>query len=259
MLLNRVRVLAVVVAVLLAIASPGLAQSGLQGEIQGKIIDSAGLSSPGRQSRQPGPRSSGTKTVVSEFDGTYRIPALPAGEGYRIEYSLTGFRTVIRTGINVNIRTATTLDITLEVATLAESVTVTGESPLIDVANTQPGHVDLANCCRRFPRAETFYTLMVMTPGTSKNTPSVGGAAADLGYPSGCGRLVGSPHEHQWRRVVCVHGRWTLWQLRRVRGSRHGNWRSGRCDAPTRWWFSRGDGGQDRRQHGPRHVFRVLV
>jgi hypothetical protein len=178
--LARTRALCMAVAALLAVASPVFAQAGLQGEIQGKIIDSGGLSVPGVTITASAPTMMGTRTAVSEFDGSYRIPALPSGDAYRVEYQLPGFRTVIRTGIDVNIRTTTTLDITLEVATIEESVTVSGEAPLIDSANARQGVSMSGELLQAIPTGRDFYTLMVMTPGTAKNTPSVGGAAADL-------------------------------------------------------------------------------
>ena len=77
----------------------------------------------------------GTRTDVTNEEGSYRFPAVPPGE-YKLTYELAGFGTVIREGVRVGLGFTATINVDMKVATLQETVTVTGESPVVDVVNT---------------------------------------------------------------------------------------------------------------------------
>ena len=78
----------------------------------------------------------GVQTAVTNEQGQYRFPTLPPGT-YRLEYQLAGFSTVVREQIVVSIGFTATVNVQLQVATLNETVTVTGASPVVDTQNTQ--------------------------------------------------------------------------------------------------------------------------
>src|SRR5205814_4180701 len=69
-------------------------------------------------------------------DGSYRFPAVPPGE-YKIQYELTGFSTVAREGIRVGLGFTATVNAELRVASLTETVTVSGQSPVVDITSTK--------------------------------------------------------------------------------------------------------------------------
>jgi hypothetical protein len=73
--------------------------------------------------------------MVSNERGFFRFPALPPGQ-YKVTFELAGFKTLVREGIRMTVGETTTLNIELEVTTLAESITVTGQSPTVDVQKT---------------------------------------------------------------------------------------------------------------------------
>src|SRR5215212_952564 len=72
------------------------------------------------------------RTAVSDSNGQYQIPNLPPG-AYRITFTLTGFSTVIREGVNISGAGVISINADLRVGALSESVTVTGETPVVDV------------------------------------------------------------------------------------------------------------------------------
>lgn len=71
-----------------------------------------------------------SRDTVSNESGEYSFPALDAGT-YTVKASVTGFKTFERKGIRIATQTFLTLDVTLEVGTLEETITVTADAPLI--------------------------------------------------------------------------------------------------------------------------------
>src|SRR5262249_51790013 len=80
----------------------------------------------------------GQRTAVTETDGRYLITTLPSGT-YALKFELQGFQPFIRQNIVVTQGSTLTVDATLEVASLSESITVTGDSPMVDTTTTKVG------------------------------------------------------------------------------------------------------------------------
>ncbi len=77
------------------------------------------------------------KVTVTNERGFYRFPALPVGE-YIVSFELSGFATVVHEGIIVSVGKNTTLNIVMKIATVAETITVTGESQVVDKEKDNP-------------------------------------------------------------------------------------------------------------------------
>src|SRR5947208_81862 len=118
---SKTRPLVICIALLLLTAALGSAQTGITGEIQGKVTDSSGGALPGVTITLSGASMMGTQTSVTGESGSYRFPALAAGSDYRLQFELAGFSTLVRTGIGVTVRETTTLNVNLEIASLAET------------------------------------------------------------------------------------------------------------------------------------------
>jgi len=119
--------LALVFALVPALA---FAQRTTTGGISGKIIDSSGAAVPGVTLTVSSPEALGQFTAVTDTQGQFRVTNLPPGT-YDIRAELTGFQTVIRRE-PVRLNGVTEVDITMAVGSVAETVTVTGESPIVD-------------------------------------------------------------------------------------------------------------------------------
>ena len=78
------------------------------------------------------------KVTTTNERGFYRFPALTVGE-YTVSFELSGFATVVREGIIVSVGKTTTLNVTMRIAAVAETITVTGESPVVDKEKTTLG------------------------------------------------------------------------------------------------------------------------
>src|SRR5689334_24416802 len=130
-----------VVAVLAAclMASTAFAQGGgasTTGSINGKVADTSGAVLPGVTVSATSPSSMGIQTSVTDGGGNYRFPALPPGT-YTVTFELPGFNTLKRENIQIAMGFTATVNVQLAVASLQETVTVTGDSPVIDTSNTR--------------------------------------------------------------------------------------------------------------------------
>ena len=105
-------------------------------------------------------------TAVTDANGEYRLTPLPIGT-YTVEYTLSGFRTLRHDEIRLTVGFTARVDVVLKVGAVEESVTVTGQSPLIDTTvaatATQVTRENLEN----IPTGRNGYIgLMQFTPGT---------------------------------------------------------------------------------------------
>src|SRR5262245_18885334 len=116
---------------LLWLTNFGLAQQAT-GTIAGTIQDSSGAVIPGVSVTLSSPGIiGGNQTAVTSEGGTYRFTRLVPGT-YSVRAELTGFRSAERGGIIVNADVTVRTDLTLEVGSLSDAVTVTGETALLD-------------------------------------------------------------------------------------------------------------------------------
>src|ERR1700737_2973437 len=135
----RTSLLAVVTFTILESAGTALAQTGQSfGELVGKVADEQGAVLPGVSVTLSGPAVMGTQTTVTNERGLYRFPAVASGT-YQLTFDLAAFSKLTREGIVVLVRQTITVDAQMKLAALRETVTVTGQSPVVDVANGKVG------------------------------------------------------------------------------------------------------------------------
>jgi hypothetical protein len=109
-------------------------QSG--GAIKGYVQDSQGLAAPGATITVTSDSLMGARTVTSDREGFYRIVNLPPGR-YRVEVTLQGFSSSLRSNVRVEVGGTTTTDAVLAVARMAEEVVVPVSAPVVDVERTE--------------------------------------------------------------------------------------------------------------------------
>ncbi|HSL21080.1 MAG TPA: carboxypeptidase-like regulatory domain-containing protein, partial [Vicinamibacterales bacterium] len=115
----------------LLIAVPAVSSAQQPGEIFGKVTDTSGAVMPGVNVTLTSPVLLEPQTAMTSETGTYRFPQLAIGL-YSVRFELPGFRTVVREGIRIEIGFNAQINATLEVSAVQETVTVTGESPIVD-------------------------------------------------------------------------------------------------------------------------------
>jgi len=119
------------------LASVGIAAAGQQqASIFGQIKDESGGVLPGVTvtAKSPALQVPQLETITDEH-GEYRLSPLPVGE-HVVEYALGGFQTIRREGVQLTLGFQARLDQMLKVGSLQESVTVSGASPVVDVASS---------------------------------------------------------------------------------------------------------------------------
>jgi hypothetical protein len=166
----------VVLIVTFCAATPGAAQ-GTTGSVNGTLSDKTGAILPGVTITASGRAIMGTQTAVSNDQGQYRFPSLPP-RPYKLEYQLSGFSTVVRDEILVSLGFAATVNVQLQVATLAETVTVTGQSPVVDTQNSNIQTNFTQEMIKGLPNARDIWALIAVAPGTTMSSFDVGGSRA---------------------------------------------------------------------------------
>jgi hypothetical protein len=165
-------------AVLVLSAAPAFAQGGgasSTGSISGEVKDAQGGVLPGVTVTATSPAQIGQLTAVTNEAGIYRFPSVPPGE-YRLSYDLAGFQQTVRDGIRITLGFNAQVNVTLNVATLQETVTVSGESPVIDTSATRLQTNFDQQTLSSLPNARDMWSLLAATPSVTLNRVDVGGS-----------------------------------------------------------------------------------
>jgi hypothetical protein len=149
------------------------------GAITGRVTDSSGAPLPGVSLTLTSAAVMGLRNVVSDEQGGYRFGLLPPGS-YTMKVELPGFSTVIREGIQMTAGFTATLNAVMNVAPVAETITVRGESPIIDVTNAQVSTTITKELTTILPTGHDVFSVLAVTPGVQVTAPDVGGSRAGL-------------------------------------------------------------------------------
>ena len=169
--------LALAAAVLLAVPS-AFAQGGgasSTGSISGEVKDAQGGVLPGVTVTATSPAQIGQLSAVTNEAGIYRFPAVPPGE-YSLMYELAGFGPVKRDGVRITLGFNAQVNVSLAVASLNETITVSGESPVIDTSATRLQTNYDSQKLDSLPNARDMWSLLATTPSVTLNRVDVGGA-----------------------------------------------------------------------------------
>ena len=163
--------IAVTVAVFVLSSSSAFAQASISGVVR----DSSGGVLPGVTVEASSPDLiERVRASVTDGDGQYRIVDLRAGT-YTLTFSLPGFSTVRREGVQLAGSFVATINVQLSVGAVQETVVVTGESPLVDVQSVSRQTTMDNDLINAIPAARSYGGLMTLMP----NTVVQGGAASN--------------------------------------------------------------------------------
>ena len=174
------------VLAVLSLSTSAFAQGGgasSTGTIQGRVSDSQGAVLPGVTVTATSPSALGAQTTVTSETGNYRFPAVPPGQ-YELTYELAGFNSLKRSGIAITLGFTANVNVELALATLQETVTVSGASPVIDTSATRIQQNFKMEQLQSLPNARDMWALLAVTPGVAVNRIDVGGnrAGTQAGY-----------------------------------------------------------------------------
>ncbi|MGH9387366.1 MAG: carboxypeptidase regulatory-like domain-containing protein [Vicinamibacterales bacterium] len=147
-----------------------------QASIIGSVRDESGGALPGVTVEAASPSLiEGTKSAMTDVQGRYRFEALRPGP-YTLKFTLVGFDTLNRTGVEVPSDVVVTVNIEMKVGTLEESVTVTGVSPQVDVSQASRTQVLTREVIDALPVSRNVMSIGVLAPGVRPGTPDIGGS-----------------------------------------------------------------------------------
>lgn len=143
------------------------------GSLQGVIKDPSGAILPGAKVTVTTPSLVGTKSELTDSKGYYHFSNLPPGS-YTIVVDATGFKTLKRTGLDLEVGHSPTLDLSLQVGSASETVDVTAENaPLIDVTSTTTLTNVTSDEIAYVPRGTSFQSVIQFAP-SARNEPLMG-------------------------------------------------------------------------------------
>ena len=177
-------------AVLLALTLGGalgpLAVSAqAQGSITGVVKDASGAVLPGVTVDVTSPALiEKTRSVVADGSGQYRFINLVPGV-YTVTFTLPGFTTVRREGVEVTGAFVATINADMRVGAIEETISVTGETPIVDVQSTTKQRVVTRETMDAVPTSRVPYELAVLVPGVTARNNSGTAAVQDVGGTAG--------------------------------------------------------------------------
>jgi hypothetical protein len=147
-----------------------------QAQIVGQVRDESGGVLPGVTVEAASPAIiEKVRTAVTDDQGRYRIEALRPGT-YQLTFSLTGFSTVVRDGVDVPSEVVITINADMKVGALEETITVSGETPQVDVQSASRTQVITRDVIDSLPVSRNVMSIGVLSPGVRQGTPDVGGS-----------------------------------------------------------------------------------
>src|SRR5439155_14413859 len=132
-----------------------------QGTIAGTVKDTSGAVMPGVTVEASSPALiEKTRSVVTDATGQYRIVDLRPG-GYAVTFTLPGFATVKREGVELTGSFTATINVELKVGSVTETVTASGDSPIVDVQGTDQQRVLSKEVVDAIPAGRSHQQLAV--------------------------------------------------------------------------------------------------
>lgn len=156
-----------IVLTALAIASgSALSAQGGSAQIAGVVRDEQGGVLPGVAVTLRNQDTGVSRTATTEVDGRYRFPALAPGR-YTLRSELSGFATVEMPDLTVTIGLDLIRDIGMKIQSVAETVTVRGDSPVVDTTKSEVSAVITQQQIETLPiNSRQFLSLALLVPGT---------------------------------------------------------------------------------------------
>ena len=161
----------------LSVPTVALAQ---EASVAGLVTDTTGSVLPGVTVEVTSPALiEKSRAAVTDGSGRYRITSLPPGQ-YVVRFTLPGFTTVDRPGIQLSGSFAATVNAEMPVGTLEDSITVTGETPIIDAQNVAQQRVMNREILDLIPVGRTAHDVGILLPGVTmaQGATDVGGTGS---------------------------------------------------------------------------------
>ena len=172
----RVKVLALL-AVLMLVCSVAGVQAQNTAQIYGRVTDASGAVMPGVTVTLSSSVLLQPMTAVTTDTGAFRFPGLGVGT-YTVKFELTGFKTVIKEGYRLALAENAQVNQSLEISSVQETVTVSGETPLVDLRDTSRTNRFTQEALQSIPSARDPWVIIEQSAGVAMDRQNVGGSAS---------------------------------------------------------------------------------
>ena len=173
----RQKTLALALALIVCLSSLPAAAQVQTGEVFGNVVDQQGGALPGVAVTLAGPSLIQPQSVTSSPTGAYRFPGVPIGV-YTVRFEVTGFQRLVREGIRIETGFNAEINATLVLSAQEETVTVSGQSPVVDTRATSLGANFTREALESIPSARDPWVILEQTPGMVMTRQNVGGTTS---------------------------------------------------------------------------------
>jgi hypothetical protein len=170
----KVRVVAMLTALALVMASSSAWAQSQTGDVFGKVTDTSGAVLPGVTVTLSGPSLLQPQVATTSDTGSFQFPRLNVGV-YVVKFELPGFKTVVKEGIEVTVGFNANVSTQLGVSAVQETVTVTGESPIVDTKQTGTKQTFTLEQLQQIPSARDPWVILQQTAGIAMDRENIGG------------------------------------------------------------------------------------
>ena len=190
----RVRAIVLALVALFATSAVTSAQSQT-GEIFGKVTDQSGAVLPGVTVTLTSSTLLQPLTAVTSDTGSYIFPRIEIGR-YTVKFELTGFKTVVVESVQVTVGFSAQINGQLGVSTVQETITVTGQSPIVDTKDTGTKQTFTNELLQSIPSARDPWVILQQTAGIAMDRENIGGNMS--GQQSNYVSRGGNPTNNKW-------------------------------------------------------------
>jgi outer membrane receptor protein involved in Fe transport len=169
-LFGRIFAVAMLLASLLLVAKPAAAQTA--GTILGVVKDPSGAAVPNATVSLTSEERGDVRSTMSGEDGEFRFSAVDPGH-YNVKVESQGFKTSTMTGLTLDVAQQLVANVTLEVGTSTQEVTVTGEAPVVNTTSSSLGGLVSDQQIAELPlNGRNYSDLALLQPGITQTTHS---------------------------------------------------------------------------------------
>ncbi len=183
MSLGEAMKLGLAAALSLLLSAPAAFAQGQNGSIAGVVKDATGAVLPGVTVEAASPALiEKVRSVVTDGSGAYKIVDLRPGV-YSVAFTLTGFSTIKREGIELTSSFTANVNAEMKVGTVEETITVSGATPIVDVQNVVQKTTASREAMDALPSDRNFVSFAAMQPGVIVTgvSQNVGGSVPETG------------------------------------------------------------------------------
>jgi len=158
---------------------PVLAGAQVLGSVAGTVRDASGAVLPGVTVEAGSPvLIEKVRSAVTDGAGHYQIVNLPPG-AYSVSFTLPGFNTVKRDGVDIPTNFTATIDVELRVGAVQETITVTGETPVVDLQSASLTRTLTSEAFKEIPSSGSWIQMASYVPAVRASIQDVGGILGD--------------------------------------------------------------------------------